>query len=163
MKKLIYLIILGILISCGSKNIDLQMEEIINTLITDSVVEMDITDKDEVREISAEMLENPTTIEFEEPEHDFGEVSVGSAIDFSFKFKNTGESPLIIQSVKAACGCTVLKDWPKGIIQPGESGEIPIVLNTNFPGEQKKYVSIIANTRPSITKVYMVGTVVGPE
>ena len=163
MKKLIYLIILGILISCGSKNIDLQMEEIINTLITDSVVEMDITDKDEVREISAEMLENPTTIEFEEPEHDFGEVSVGSAIDFSFKFKNTGESPLTIQSVKAACGCTILKDWPKEIIQPGESGEIPIVLNTNFPGEQKKYVSIIANTRPSITKVYMVGNVVDPK
>ena len=163
MKKLIYLIILGILISCGSKNIDLQMEEIINTLITDSVVEMEVGDKDEVRKLSAEMLENPTTIEFEEPEHDFGEVSVGSAIDFSFKFKNTGESPLTIQSVKAACGCTILKDWPKEIIQPGESGEIPIVLNTNFPGEQKKYVSIIANTRPSITKVYMVGNVVDPK
>ena len=122
-----------------------------------------ITDKNEDRAITSDMLENPTTIEFEEPEHDFGEISLGSSVDFSFKFKNTGESPLIIQSVKAACGCTVLKDWPKEAIMPGESAEIPIVFTAKYPGDQKKYVSIIANTRPSITKVYLIGKAIGPE
>ena len=109
------------------------------------------------------MLENPTSIEFEDPEHNFGEISLGSSVDFSFKFKNTGESPLIIQSVKAACGCTVLKDWPKEAILPGESAKIPIVFTAKYPGDQKKYVSIIANTRPSITKVYLIGKAIGPE
>lgn len=122
-----------------------------------------ITDKNEDRAITSAMLENPTTIEFEDAEYDFGEISLGSSVDFSFKFKNAGESPLIIQSVKAACGCTVLKDWPKEAILPGESAEIPIVFTAKYPGDQKKYVSIIANTRPSITKVYLIGKVIGPE
>ena len=122
-----------------------------------------ITDKNKDRAITSAMLENPTTIEFEDPEYDFGEISLGSSVEFSFKFKNTGESPLIIQSVKAACGCTVLKDWPKEAIMPGESAEIPIVFTAKYPGGQKKYVSIIANTRPSITKVYLIGKAIGPE
>jgi len=122
-----------------------------------------ITDKNEDRAITSAMLENPTAIEFEDAEYDFGEISLGSSVELSFKFKNVGESPLIIQSVKAACGCTVLKDWPKEAILPGESAEIPIVFTAKYPGDQKKYVSIIANTRPSITKVYLIGKVIGPE
>jgi hypothetical protein len=122
-----------------------------------------ITDKNEDRAITSAMLENPTAIEFEDAEYDFGEISLGSSVELSFKFKNIGESPLIIQSVKAACGCTVLKDWPKEAILPGESAEIPIVFTAKYPGDQKKYVSIIANTRPSITKVYLIGKVIGPE
>ena len=127
------------------------------------IVGCQITDKNEDRAITSAMLENPTAIEFEDAEYDFGEISLGSSVEFSFKFKNTGEYPLIIQSVKAACGCTVLKDWPKEAIMPGESGEIPIVFTAKFPGDQKKYVSIIANTRPSITKVYLIGKAIGPE
>lgn len=122
-----------------------------------------ITDKNKDRAITSAMLENPTTIEFEDPEYDFGEISLGSSVELSFKFKNTGESPLIIQSVKAACGCTVLKDWPKEAIMPGESAGIPVVFTAKYPGDQKKYVSIIANTRPSITKVYLIGKAIGPE
>ena len=127
------------------------------------IVGCQITDKNKDRAITSAMLENPTAIEFEDPEYDFGEISLGSSVEFSFKFKNTGEYPLIIQSVKAACGCTVLKDWPKEAIMPGESGEIPIVFAAKYPGDQKKYVSIIANTRPSITKVYIIGKAIGPE
>ncbi len=122
-----------------------------------------ITDKNEDRTITSAMLENPTAIEFEYSEYDFGEISLGSSVELSFKFKNVGEYPLIIQSVKAACGCTVLKDWPKEAIMPGESGNIPIVFTAKYPGNQKKYVSIIANTRPSITKVYLIGKAIGPE
>lgn len=135
---------------------------LIFTLLT-TVVSCKITDKNEGREITSDMLENPTTMTFEEPEYDFGEVSLGSSVEFTFKFTNSGDAALIIHSVQAACGCTVLKDWPKHPIQPGESGEIPVVFNSKSSGKQKKRVSIIANTRPSITEVYLTGTVVGPE
>jgi len=107
--------------------------------------------------------ENPAVIEFEQEEYNFGEISMGSTAEFSFKFKNTGKSPLVIHSVKAACGCTVLKDWPKDAILPGESGEIPVEFNPKAPGAVKKYVSIIANTKPATTKVYLTGTVIGPK
>ena len=86
------------------------MKGLIIIFISLSIAGCQITDKNKDREITSAMLENPTTIEFEDPEYDFGEISLGSSVEFSFKFKNTGESPLIIQSVKAACGCTVLKD-----------------------------------------------------
>ena len=139
------------------------MKGLIIIFISLSIAGCQITDKNKDREITSAMLENPTTIEFEDPEYDFGEISLGSSVEFSFKFKNTGEFPLIIQSVKAACGCTVLKDWPKEPISPGESAAIPVVFTAKYPGSQKKYVSIIANTRPSITKVYLIGKAIGPE
>lgn len=124
-----------------------------------------VTDKNNDREITSDMIDNehPAVISFEEEEYNFGEMSMGSTASFSFKFTNTGESALIIHSVKAACGCTVLKDWPKQPIMPGESGEIPVEFNPKGPGAVKKYVSIIANTKPATTKVYLSGKVVGPE
>ena len=78
-----------------------------------------------------------------------------------FTFENTGKTPLIIHSVKAACGCTVLKGWPKEPILPGESGEIPIEFTPKSPGSQRKYISIIANTRPATNRLFLKGEVVG--
>lgn len=124
-----------------------------------------ITDKNDGREVTVDMIDsdNPPVLEFEKEEHNFGEISMGSTASFSFKFKNVGESALVIHSVKAACGCTVLKDWPKHPIAPGETGEIPVEFNPKGPGAVKKYVSIIANTKPATTKVYLTGTVIGPQ
>lgn len=125
-----------------------------------------ITDKNEGRDaISADMIdsEHPGELTFETDSYDFGEMALGSTLKYTFKFKNTGENALIIHSVKAACGCTVLKDWPKEPIQPGEGGEIPIEFTPSVPGTVKKYVSIIANTKPATKKVYITGKVIGTE
>ena len=45
--------------------------------------------------------------EFEKKLHDFGTIKeeIGS-VTTQFEFKNTGDSPLIIQRVSASCGCT---------------------------------------------------------
>lgn len=125
-----------------------------------------ITDKHgESDAISADMIDSdhPGKLTFETESYDFGEMALGSTLKFSFKFKNTGENALVIHSVKAACGCTVLKEWPKDPIQPGEEGEIPVEFTPSIPGTVKKYVSVIANTKPATTKVYITGNVVGTE
>ena len=105
--------------------------------------------------------ENPPIIDFEETTYQFDTVALGSKVEHSFMFTNNGKTPLLINSVKAGCCCTVLKGWPKTPIEPGAVGEIPVVLNTNRTGYTKKYISILANTRPATNKLYLEGFVAG--
>ena len=48
-------------------------------------------------------------IEFESETIDYGTIEKGSDGVRVFKFKNTGDAPLIISAVKSTCGCTVPK------------------------------------------------------
>ena len=113
--------------------------------------------------ITADLIdpENPPIIDFQDLPYNFDTVALGSKVEHSFIFTNNGKTPLLINSVKAGCGCTVLKGWPKTPIEPGGVGEIPVVLNTNRTGYTKKYISILANTRPATNKLYLEGFVAG--
>tara|TARA_Y100000589_G_scaffold332344_1_gene392097 strand:- start:68118 stop:68642 length:525 start_codon:yes stop_codon:yes gene_type:complete len=94
-----------------------------------------------------------TTIQFNEMEHDFGDIYQDSKNEYVFKFKNTGNEPLIIENAVGSCGCTV-PEYPKEPIKPGEEGEIKVVYS---PGKQKaqqqKTVTITANTDPITTQL----------
>ena len=127
------------------------------------IISCKITDKNKEIPITVDMidLDNPPTMRFDVNEYNFDTISIGSSISYSFKFTNNSNSPLLIHSVKAACGCTILKDWPKTPIAPDGIGEIPIEFTPKAIGKQKKYISIIANTRPATTKLYLVGEVIG--
>ncbi len=93
----------------------------------------------------------PTTIAFENMEHDFGTIEQNTTNPYTFSFTNTGDKPLIISDAKGSCGCTV-PDYPKQPVMPGEKGEIKVVYS---PGKQKnlqtKTVTITANTEPATT------------
>lgn len=90
---------------------------------------------------------------FEESSYDFGSITEGDVVEHVFKFTNTGEAPLVIQSASASCGCTV-PSYPREPVAPGESGEIQVKFNSaNKPGIQNKTVSITANTNPTITRL----------
>lgn len=124
-----------------------------------------ITDKNDGRAVTADMIntdaENAPVMEFENETFEFENIAVGSTVKHSFKFKNTGKVALLLFDVKASCGCTVLKGWPKEPIAPGESAEIPIEFTPNVTGQNEKSVSIVANTIPSTKKLRIRGTVVG--
>lgn len=103
-------------------------------------------------ETTAEIDNTPkTTLKFETYDHDFGNIKQDSENKKIFTFTNTGTEPLIIESAKGSCGCTV-PNYPKNPIPPGEVGEIEVVYK---PGKQKdlqnKNVTIIANTEPKQT------------
>jgi type II secretory pathway pseudopilin PulG len=93
----------------------------------------------------------PTSLKFAQKAHDFGQIKQQTTNEKVFKFTNTGDNPLIIQSAKGSCGCTV-PEYPKEPIPPGEEGEIKVVYK---PGKQKgrqsKTVTIQANTNPPQT------------
>lgn len=92
---------------------------------------------------------------FTETTYDFGDIKEGAVVNHTFSFTNNGESPLIIESAKASCGCTVPR-WPKEPIAVGSSGEIEVSFNSKGkPGIQNKTVTITANTNPKITKLFI--------
>ncbi len=83
-------------------------------------------------------------IEFSKEVHDYGTIKYGADGTCTFEFKNTGNSPLIIQNAKGSCGCTV-PEWPKEPIAPGAKGTITVRYDTKRPGAINKSVTIQSN------------------
>ncbi len=96
---------------------------------------------------------NMPVMTFEKDVHDFGRLSEGEKISYSFKFTNTGKSDLVISQVTSGCGCTIA-DFPKDIIKPKQNGYITVTFSSSGKqGQQNQVVSIYANTQPSINYV----------
>ena len=104
-----------------------------------------------------------TSIKFDNDTYDWGKVMDGDKVTHIFKFKNTGNEPLIISNAKGSCGCTV-PEWPKDAIAPGKSGEIKVIFDSKGKGavggkEDSKRVTITANTNPVETYLNIKGKV----
>ena len=92
-----------------------------------------------------------TMMVFGEMTHDFGSIKEGDIKEYAFQFKNNGNEPLIIETAKGSCGCTV-PEFPKEAIAPGASGYIKVKFNSKGKvGPNSKKVTIIANTEPIST------------
>lgn len=99
--------------------------------------------------LSKKEAEKLPVITFETTKYDFGSVVQGERLSYSFKFKNTGKSNLIIYSSEATCGCTTSTP-PKAPIRPGESGEITVTFDSKTQsGKVTKRILVAANTYPT--------------
>ena len=87
---------------------------------------------------------NGAKIRFESMEHQYGTIAKGSNGDCQFTFWNDGNEPLILQNVKASCGCTTPKYTQKPVM-PGEKGVIDVHYNTNNVGGFSKTVTVTSN------------------
>ncbi len=85
-------------------------------------------------------------LQFEEKEHDFGEIESKKAVSTVFKYKNTGDAPLVITDIKSTCGCTVPKDWSREPLEPGGTGEFSVNYNGSGSNKVTKTITITANT-----------------
>ncbi len=104
-------------------------------------------------------VENAPVLSFEEVEHDFGTITEGDKVEYTFKFTNTGKSNLIIDNASAQCGCTI-PNWPKEPIAPGAKGEIHVEFNSaHKSGLTNKVVTVNANTIPSATTVKIIANI----
>jgi len=77
-----------------------------------------------------------------------GKLTVGKEIEIKWRFKNTGNKPLIIEGVTASCGCTI-PEKPEKPLLPGEEGIIKAKFNGSGSGYIVKQVHVVANTNPS--------------
>ena len=89
-------------------------------------------------------------IEFESETIDYGTIEKGADGVRVFKFKNTGDAPLIITKVKSSCGCTVPKK-PEAPILPGMTGEIQVKYDTNRVMPIRKTISVTSNAENAPT------------
>lgn len=78
-----------------------------------------------------------------------GKVKEGKKVEVVFRFKNTGDKPLVFSKVEARCGCTVA-DKPEEPIAPGAEGAIKGLFDSkDRKGSNRKYINVEANTKPS--------------
>lgn len=91
-------------------------------------------------------------IEFRTVRYDFGKVKPGEKLSYTFIYKNTGNAPLIINSARADCGCTV-PEYTGEPVEPGSEGQIKVVFDTQgFMGYQTKTIRLATNAvNPVVT------------
>jgi hypothetical protein len=101
-------------------------------------------------------------ITFTEYQHDFGKMTEGEVVSYTFHFRNTGTADLVLTSVSASCGCTVPK-YSKKPVRPGDTGEIEIEFNSlGKQGSQRKSIAVRGNTSPPVT-ILMITAQVEPS
>lgn len=89
-----------------------------------------------------------TTIQWLDSSYrDFGRIPEGQKLDVSFRFRNTGNTPLVIARVQPSCGCTVAEQ-PKAPVAPGAEGKIRATFNSEGrPGVNHKTLFVTSNTK----------------
>lgn len=94
---------------------------------------------------------NFTTIQWiDSVDKDLGAVKEGPDVEVAYKFKNTGDHPLIITDVRASCGCTI-PEKPQEPFQPGATGTIRAKFTTKgHVGANVKSITVTANTKKNV-------------
>lgn len=94
-----------------------------------------------------------TTIEFYETKFNFGHIEEGKKVKHSYKFKNTGQNPLMISRTDVSCGCTV-PSYSLEPVAPGADGEITVEFNTSGKsGHQQKNILVHSNANPEAISI----------
>ena len=90
-----------------------------------------------------------TSIEWIDPiVQNLGKLVKDQSIEVSFRFKNSGDKILLIESVSAQCGCTI-PEKPEKPFAPGEEGIIKAKFNGSGQGTISKQIYVKANTSPA--------------
>lgn len=127
-----------------------------NNAATDNANE---TTADVVIDAAAPAAADAAVMSFENGNYNFGKITQGEKVSYSYKFKNVGKSPLIILNATATCGCTV-PEVPKEPIKPGAEGEIKVVFDSNGKsGMQDKVITVTSNAQPHIASLHLTGEV----
>lgn len=99
------------------------------------------------------------SIKWKSSEITLGEIPQNEPVTIEFEFTNDGDSPVIISSVQASCGCTST-NFSKTPVLPGESTKISAVFNAAAKGAFKKQITVITNAEETPKTLVFTGTVI---
>ncbi len=99
-------------------------------------------------------------ISFDKVLHDFGNIKEEAGhVTYKFSFVNTGGGDLLIDTVRATCGCTA-PSWTRKPIPPGGKGFVAATFNpAGRPSAFSKYLYVSSNSNPSSVKLTITGEV----
>lgn len=85
----------------------------------------------------------------DKPIYNFGEVDEGVQLKYYFVFKNTGNTPLVINDAAVTCSCTKVT-FPSNPILPQKTDSILVRFDTKGKYyKQDRTIKITANTKKS--------------
>lgn len=91
--------------------------------------------------------------------YDFGKVTDGEKVVYNYRFRNSGNKPLVIASAVASCGCTV-PEKPEEPVKPGEIGILKVVFNSEGRvGPAHKEIRVESNAYPPFPTLVLTGMV----
>jgi uncharacterized protein DUF1573 len=97
----------------------------------------------------AKAATDSTTIQWLDSAKDFGKIQEGQQLAVTFRFKNTGDKPLVIERVQPSCGCTVAEQ-SSAPVAPGNEGQVKATFNSQGrTGVNHKTLFVYANTKGS--------------
>ena len=89
-------------------------------------------------------------------------MKMGDTILFRFRFRNTGQFPLVIKSAETSCSCTRVYPVTEAIA-PGGEAEIKAMFDTrkSIVGFVRKGILITSNTVPGKKELWYGGEITG--
>jgi len=95
--------------------------------------------------IAATAIGYSQTLSFEKKTHDFGDIDDVGKVSTQVKFTNAGDKTLVIEDVRASCGCTAGKPAKKQLA-PGEESYLDVTFNPQGKrGNQRKSITFKTN------------------
>jgi len=104
-----------------------------------------------------------TSIQWIDSTLDFGRVREGETVEAGFRFRNTGDHPLVISNVSPSCGCTVA-ERPVEPIAPGAEGVVRASFDSRGRlGPNHKTLNVYSNTPEGMHRLVFTVEVLGKE
>ena len=100
-----------------------------------------------------------TTVSLESTVLSMGDFSWQEERQGTFRLKNTGEKPLVIQDIVTSCGCLTV-DYPQKPVMPGKEAVIGVTYKADSPGYFNKVVTVYCNTEDAPIKLWVKGEAV---
>ncbi len=91
------------------------------------------------------LVENQPDIFFEEPIYNFGKVYKNEDVEHFFIFRNRGTEDLIIEDIKASCGCIISEATTPKVLPGMSEGIIVILRGVPDIGAISKNIKIYSN------------------
>jgi hypothetical protein len=89
---------------------------------------------------------------------DFGDLTLNVSSIHDFKFKNTGDAPLMIDNVRSVCSCTAT-EWTETPVLPGKEGYIRVEYDSKKLGYFHKKVMVFFHHQKKGEKLFLEGFV----
>lgn len=100
------------------------------------------------KELFEEEQQVTTMVDFDKLVMDLGEVLIGSETKVDFNLTNKGSNLLVINDIKASCGCTQVVYSHKPV-EPNDSSRIEVTFKAEEVGRFNKVITIYCNDKQS--------------